>query len=256
MMDVLSPLWLPPPASLSLESQDIHLWCASLEQSAATLQKLARSLSDDEQERASRFRFPAHQQRFIAGRGILRTILGQYLAVAPAKFQFDYAAHGKPSLQRSVGEPELQFNLSHSQDLAVYAIARHHPVGIDLEFLRPVADMQRLAQRFFSAQEYAAIQAFPSDRQQAAFFQYWTGKEALLKAIGQGLTQLEAVELLCSDVGATVLRLGETTGRLENWSVQWFVPAPEYMAAIAVESPHLRILFWQWQDASAESNDV
>ena len=186
--------WLSSPVDLTLSQDEVHVWRADLDLPAARLQQLVQSLSADEQVRAERFYFEQHRQRFIAGRGILRILLGRYLSVEPQQLRFDYTSSGKPALAKT-GDSRLQFNLSHSQGLALYAVTRDRQIGIDLEQLRPTADVEQIAQRFFSAQEYAAIQSLPPDQKLEAFFRYWTCKEAYLKATGDGLSQLERIEV-------------------------------------------------------------
>jgi 4'-phosphopantetheinyl transferase len=227
-----------------LEDQ-VHVWKASLQRSPSELAALRATLSPDEQQRADRFRFPVHQQRFIAGRGILRSLLGQYLKCDPARVQFHYGAQGKPELVVAEDQPKLQFNLAHSEDLAVYAIARTYPVGIDLEKIREIEDLPQLTQRWFSVEEHAAIQAVPVTEQPMTFFQYWTCKEAVLKARGQGVGELKLVEIsFANDNGAPVWQQS-VTGE-EICPLQLFTPAPEFVAAIAVKAEPIQIKFWQY----------
>ncbi|MFB2975156.1 4'-phosphopantetheinyl transferase family protein [Microseira sp. BLCC-F43] len=224
-------MWLPAAENLVL-SQDVHIWRADLDQPESCQTQLAATLSTDEQARAQRFHFDVHRQRFIVGRGILRNILGRYLGKEPRELEFCYSDRGKPSL----GGPHTSvcFNLSHSQSLALYAIARR-PIGIDLEYIRPLDDALKLAQRFFSPREYAFIAALPPDQKQKAFFQLWTCKEAYLKATGEGLAGLGQVEVSLTSGGAARLIADNKSQEQNCWFLQPLTPDPNYAAAVAVE---------------------
>lgn len=146
-------VWQSPPATISLPLTELHLWRVNLHRSPDELQIFQSVLSPDEIDRAQRFRQPHHQQRFIAGRGILRSLLGRYLACDPAQLEFHYASHGKPYLAHT----DLQFNLAHSQDWGVYAIVRSQPIGVDLEQIRPIDALDRLLARFFTNEERTEV---------------------------------------------------------------------------------------------------
>lgn len=235
-----------PPTDLELSMQEVHLWRAHLDRVPASLQTWRQTLSADEQQRADRFRFPSDRDRFIAGRAILRAVLGRYLNLAPQQLQFGYEAKGKPYLSASIGQPVLQFNLSHSQEWMLCAVTYQHRVGIDLECIRPVADLEQLTNRFFLPREHDAIHALPAEHQQSAFFRYWTCKEAILKAIGTGLVGLSSVEILLTEDRAKLLSLKAESDAA--WYLHSFVPMFGYTAAIAVEQPDCQLIFWQWQD--------
>ncbi len=141
------------------------------------------SLSGDERERAQKFRFPIHRTRFIAARHALRTVLGRYLDRTPASIRFAYGPHGKPFVS---GVP-LSFNLSHSAGKALLAVCWKRHLGVDLEQMRPAADLSALAERYFAPAEADEIRTMPSAEQVDAFYRCWTRKEAYIKARGEGL---------------------------------------------------------------------
>lgn len=237
---------LAPP---SLPLQTVHVWRSSLLRSEPELTELRQVLSLDEQQRAQRFRRVVDRDRFIAARGTLRMLLGRYLHLDPAQLMFRYTATGKPSLAT---EPTLQFNLSHSQDWLLCAIGWQHEIGVDLEQIRPMQDLERLAQRFFAPSEFAAIVALPVAARSTAFFRYWTCKEAVLKAIGTGLAGgLAAVELSLTDDSTHLVRVeGERSP--QGWLLAELIPVPHYRAAIAVSDPAVSLQFWQ---ADSITND-
>jgi 4'-phosphopantetheinyl transferase len=154
---------------------------------SSTLRRLARSLSADEQARAGRFRFPEDGARFTAARGILRDILARYSGEEPGRLAFGYGAGGKPFLISQGSALSLEFNVSHSRRIALYAVAHGRAVGVDVEVIRPEMDCERIAERFFTPREAAALRAMPPPVRVAAFFRCWTRKEAYLKATGEGL---------------------------------------------------------------------
>lgn len=141
-------------------------------------------LSVDEAARARRFHFDRDRNRYARGRGFLRVMLGQVCGQDPAGLIFATGTQGKPFLQ---GSP-LAFNLSHSRDLAVLAVSRAGPLGVDLEFTDRQADVAGLAQSCLTPDEANVLAALPKEAQRARFFAFWTAKEARMKLTGQGLS--------------------------------------------------------------------
>ena len=221
--------------SLTLTETEIHVWQANLALSPNDCHHLAQTLSADERARAERFRFPRDRDRFIVSRGTLRTLLGRYLDTSPDRVQFRYGDKGKPALAEPLAGVGLEFNLSHSEDLMVCAIAYQQAIGIDLEYLRPVADLENLTQRFFTPQEHAAIHALEGDRCLRSFFQHWTCKEAVLKATGTGLMSLSAIEVYLQHDTAKLVQHNDALA--PAWSLQLFTPVPGYIGAVAMNAP-------------------
>ncbi|HAA29695.1 MAG TPA: 4'-phosphopantetheinyl transferase [Cyanobacteria bacterium UBA8553] len=229
-------LWHSPPKNLVLLKDYVHVWRADLNLPAWRLQQLAQTLCSDEQHRAERFYFEQDKKYFTAGRGLLRTILGRYLDLDPKQLQFSYSSRGKPALVNTNSKEALCFNLSHSNGLALYAVTRSRSIGIDLEHMRPMPDAEKLAQRFFSPQEYTVISTLLPEHKQEAFFNAWTRKEAYLKATGDGLAGLEQVEVsLIPGETAALLRIQGDRQAASRWSIYQLTPAPNYVAALAVE---------------------
>ncbi|MBW4575008.1 MAG: 4'-phosphopantetheinyl transferase superfamily protein [Aphanothece sp. CMT-3BRIN-NPC111] len=246
-MNVADRAWGIPPTELGLLRDEVHVWRAALDLGAAQVQRLAETLSVDEKERAERFHFEQHRQRFIVGRGVLRTILGRYLDIEPSQLQFCYGHRGKPTLAEAFGGGRLRFNLSHSQGLALYAIALDREIGIDLEHIRPMADAEQIAKRFFSPREHATILALPENEKQQAFFNCWTRKEAYLKAIAEGLAHsLDQVEVtLAPGEPAQLLNITRSPDSTKIWSIKELTPASGYVAAIVVEGDNWCLRCWQ-----------
>jgi 4'-phosphopantetheinyl transferase len=142
------------------------------------------ALSDDECERAARFRFDRDRRRFVAGRSALRSLVGSYLDVAPDEVAFEYGPQGKPFVPGAT----LSFNVSHSGGQAVYAFGSGLEVGVDVELLDHARYGDDVAERFFSPQEVDTLRGLAPAMRPAAFLRCWTRKEAFIKARGEGLS--------------------------------------------------------------------
>ena len=186
------------------------------------LETYAQTLSPDEKARADRFRFDKHRNRFIAGRGILREILGQYLRASAEELRFGYSAKGKPEFAVESQGGGIHFNLAHSEDLALIAVTRIGQVGVDVECVRAMKDMDQLVARFFSARENELFQKVSAAEKPAAFFNLWTRKEALLKATGEGITRslsLVEVSFLPGEPARLVAVAGDVE-KAKEWSLK------------------------------------
>ncbi|BAZ38832.1 4'-phosphopantetheinyl transferase HetI [Calothrix sp. NIES-4101] len=232
--------WLAAPAELKLLKDEIHVWRLDLDRPESQLQQFVSLLSDDELARADRLYFQQHRQRFIVGRGILRTILSKYLHVLPQELQFSYEAFGKPVLAEKFSSSNLWFNLSHCQSMALCAVCLNRPIGIDLEYIRPITDVVTLAQQFFSPNEYAAMKSLPPNQKQEVFFRYWTCKEAYLKATGAGISQLQQIEVILSNNEPAKIK------NALDWSLLELSPARNSIAAIAVPGNRGSLKLWQF----------
>jgi len=208
-----------------------------LEVKAEAVHASAALLSDAERQRASRFAFDRDRNRFIVARARLRELLAKRLGVAPESIELEYGTHGKPALARGRPGPDLRFNVSHSEDVAVYAFSRGREIGIDIEAIRVIRDADDIATRFFSRRENEAYVALDSRDRPLGFFNCWTRKEAFIKALGDGLYY----PLDCFDVSlapgepAKILRVQDTPGDECGWCLSSFSPAPGFVAAVVSE---------------------
>jgi len=251
-MKVPDQIWRPPPAHVVLSSHEVHVWRASLDLTASRREGLLQYLSADELKRAERFHFAKDRARFIVGRGLLRAILSRYLNIDPSQLRFDCTAHGKPALAAGFSEAALSFNLSHSDELALYAIARSREIGIDLERIRYDRANVQIAQRFFSPREIMSLRGLPASRRSETFFQLWTRKEAYLKARGEGLSfPLEQCEVsaIRGEV-ATPMSLSGDSQKTSCWHIQDLFPGFGYAAAIVVEGGGWNLSCWQWSETA------
>lgn len=239
--------WLSPPTGLALPGNEVHVWRASLDLPSPRAQSLQRTLAADELRHVKRLNCPRDRQRSIVARGTLRTILSRYLDMDPRQLRFHYDNHGKPSVVSTSGQETLYFNLSHSDGLALYAVARDRQIGIDLERVCPVAEAEQIAERFFSAQEKTVFRSLPADLKYEAFFTCWTRKEAYIKARGAGMSlHLDQFDVsLIPGKPAVLLSTREDPREALRWSLRELTPGPGYVAALAVEGHGWHLVCWQ-----------
>ena len=230
--------WQVPPPSLQLPGDEAHLWRGRLDRPPAQVEHLWRLLSDDERSHAARFHTAQLRDRFIAGRGTLRMLLGAYARVDPGQLRFGYTAYGKPYLEHPRCQPEMQFNLAHADDMLLLAFTRTHPIGVDIELVRrdPEFDALTLAARFFAPDEYKALLQLSAALQPIGFFNAWTRKEAFIKARGAGLSlPLDSFSVsLAPNDEPRITRVADDLGGPARWRLMSFEPVMGYIAALAV----------------------
>ncbi|HXZ09401.1 MAG TPA: 4'-phosphopantetheinyl transferase superfamily protein [Paraburkholderia sp.] len=216
---------------------DVSVWSVSVPSDPDTLLPMARSLDEAEQERASRFRQPADRGRFISARHALRVLLGGRVGEAPQALRFGYGRYGKPTLD---GYPDLSFNVSHTGDYALIAMSAERIVGIDIERMDPAFDWQSLADLVCTGDEQHAIARLPSGQQAQSFFRCWTAKEALLKALGLGITEgLRAISVDPSGTGVQtpLVQRGAVAADAATLRFHWLHGMDGYVACIAFGEP-------------------
>ena len=227
----------PAADEFSLVADRVHLHAASLENAEQQAATCIHLLSNDEREKASRYRFNIDRARYIVGRGTLRILLGRYLQIPPEQLQFKYGLHGKPALDHPQESSQLHFNLTHSHDLAVYAFSLNRNTGIDIEAVRPLPDLFDVAALHFSKAEIASLKSLPESKQPQAFFNCWTRKEAYLKAHGGGINDhlREITVSLLPEEPAQLIEVAYDPEEASKWELAAFTPATGYIGAVAVE---------------------
>jgi 4'-phosphopantetheinyl transferase len=207
----------------------VDLRVITLDVDAGALDAARRVLSADERQRAGRFRRPRDAARFVAARGALRMILGELLAVDPAALHLVYDGNGKPDLADALAGTGLRFNLSHSEALAICGVTWGRRIGVDVERVRLPEDWAAIAERMFPAREARALRRLAGAERSAAFFASWTRLEARSKASSEPLDRAPALTW-------------------EGWTRRTLVPAPGYLATVAVEGPidRLSTRAWSW----------
>src|SRR5215213_1551126 len=173
-METLNHLWAPAPTDLVIAGNEVHVWRAQLGLPSSQVQLLRGILTDDELDRADRFSFEMDRQRFITARGTLRSILSRYLTIHPGHLRFHYNPYGKPFLAPEFSSYLLNFNLSHSGGLALYAITRNMQIGVDVEHVHSDFEYKEIAERFFSVNEVASLGKIPTQKKLETFYDCWT----------------------------------------------------------------------------------
>jgi 4'-phosphopantetheinyl transferase len=224
-------------AGLELPSGVIQVWSVRLDPPAQRVEQLGRHLSEDEWERARRFRFDKHRRQYVVGRGALRELLAAYLGIQPGTVRFSYGPRGKPFLAPPHDQAGIQFNLTNSDELALVGFVRGVEIGVDVEYLKPMPDAEQIAERFFSESERVVLRGLPAERKEEAFFNCWTRKEAYLKAVGEGLAApLDSFDVtLAPGEEPRMLTLEGDRERAACWCFRHFRPAVDYIGALAID---------------------
>jgi 4'-phosphopantetheinyl transferase len=218
-----------------IKPNEAHIWWARTDSPEWDLSNLTSLLSGDEKKRADRFRFPIHRRRFIIAHGWLRFMLGQYLNVSPDSLKFLQDPKGKPYLVAMNTEPGLHFSLSHSHDAALIGILLNRRIGVDIEHIRPLPNMESIADRYFLKSEMNSILNSPANERNRIFFHYWTMKEAYLKATGMGLAGLQSIQMVNGHTDKKIQNAFITDTSKKIWSIQSVHTTPGYAAALALE---------------------
>jgi 4'-phosphopantetheinyl transferase len=210
-------------------------------------------LSIDESARAQRFRFEKDRDRFIVGRGLLRNILGLYLDSRPESIQFMYGLHGKPGLVKEINPKKLCFNLAHSGDLILIGVTQDRMIGIDIERIQAILNVQQLVGQYFSPMEIAEYTTLSSERKLDAFYSCWTRKEAYVKARGEGLSiplDQFSVSMIPGKSEIRMKFIDQEGKALPDWSVLSIDPdpAPGYVAALVASGDDWKVSLWRLQN--------
>jgi len=233
------------PSRLGMD--EVHLWwtsCSAAEKQGPSLYDL---LDITERTRADRFRVRPARLRYLAARASIRLILARYTGVAPATLVFASGSRGKPRVQNPLPGPPVCFNAAHSGDTVVVAVARFE-LGVDVERIRAVPNLERLAARYCSGAERNLLRGLPHGQREAAFLKLWTGKEAYLKAIGSGV----AMPLRWIEVELAPLRLARINNDphpAAEWTlVGTDLPEPATCTvAIRASRPRLYVRRFNWR---------
>ena len=217
---------------MELIPNEIHVWRAALD----SINRRAEILSPAERERAARFVYEIDRTRYINAHVALREILAQYLEEPADSIAFQTNEYGKPFLG---SDRTLHFNLAHSHAVALIAVARTFPVGVDIEWLREDFDVVQLAHHYFARREIERVRAEPE-----RFFEIWTRKEAFIKGIGMGVSfPLQEFDVCEERVRIYTDCEGVSS---ETWSGQTFQPAAHYVAAVVTNAPGFELRHFDW----------
>lgn len=219
----------------------VHVWRLRIQDAKSAVDHLRLLLSDEEKERASRFYFEHLEQSFVTARGTLRMILETHTGTPANRIQLRYGEKGKPILATP---SRIRFNVSHSGDLAVFALTSDCDIGIDIEKIRSIPDRHEIANRFFCPEEARELALLGATDQERGFFLCWTRKEAYIKAIGDGLSApLDAFQVtLKPGERAQFVRFRTDPDLVNQWSLNNLDLDPLYAAAIAYRERERKVV--------------
>jgi 4'-phosphopantetheinyl transferase len=239
-------IYAPVPFhNLGLLPDEIHVWRIPLRHCDDPLSsELYGTLSIEEKERVAGFRFCDDRESFIVRRGILRYILGFYLSIEPKRVRFSYGKYGKPEIDNVFSRGALYFNLAHTHGCILYAFSKNREVGVDIEYIRDIPEMNRIVRQFFSKNEIGVFQHLPEFQRKEAFFTYWTRKEAFIKAMGDGFFYPLHRHTVSPAPGESnkLVEISMSGGKTSPWSIQQLEMTDRFKAAIAYRGRSCRLL--------------
>jgi 4'-phosphopantetheinyl transferase len=227
-----------------LATDQVHCWFYAINSFAPYFPNLFAHLTEGEHERAARFVWNRDRIQYTVCRAVLRQLLARYRVGTPAHIKFVYSPRGKPSLVADLNPIDLQFNLAHSSQGAIIAVARGCQVGVDIERIRSLSDLGSLVRVCFAPDEQAEFWSLPQQERLRVFFAGWTRKEAFVKAIGEGLGRSFASfsVSLALDTCPKVLRLDHDWAAGAAWTLRDLTQDNVYAAAVAVHRPGVVVL--------------
>lgn len=254
--------WPLPPAGdfPALADGEIQVWAAPTDAGAGR-ERASRDdavLDPDERRRARRCRRSRDRRRFRTRRFILRRLLAAYLDTDPGRLRLGEGEHGKPRLRTASARPGLEFSLAHSDGVAVYAMARDRPVGIDVERARRISDILEIAERHFTASEVETLRGSGPDARHRTFLRIWTRKEAFLKGVGVGLTDALASVAVDPTVKSETIpaSAAERWPGEAPWTLRELGPASGWLGAVAVQGDDVGIGRWRWEPGDPQRGFV
>ena len=221
-----------------IDSDEVHLWWIRTSDVAHNRAWLEEVLDPSELQRASRFVRDPDRQRFVTARACLRFLVGNYQGMDPGKVRFSYGQHGKPTLAYGWHATDLSFNVSHAQDLILYAFVHGRAVGVDCEHVRHDIEVDKLMPLVFSNRELDTVRKRALGDSRDTFYRVWVAKEAYVKATGLGLSlDLTKVHIEWDNTEeGGIIEVAEKPEERERWCLR-MLPAPSgYYAALVVET--------------------
>lgn len=237
--------WRPCPDRIRTIQGEVHVWRCPLSLSAKRAGGWLQVLSSDELIRAGRFVFKKDRVQFIVARAFLRILLGRYLQRPPGAIRFEYGENGKPSLPVHTVDEPFGFNIAHSGDWIVCAVAPSSQIGVDIECPRRGLDVLALGDSFLSDGEQAALRLLPVGERITSFLACWTRKEAFLKSMGQGLqVPLDSFEVsVRPSERPRIVSIDGNQDRAEHWFMEEFAPTQGYAGAVVAPGRDWNVVY-------------
>jgi 4'-phosphopantetheinyl transferase len=236
---------IPPPVNdprlecRNLHNQ-VHIWAVDLDLWNVPQGEALQMLPEYEKMKSERFRHDLLKTRYIKGRYALRLLLGMYLGTGFYHREFHINTYGKPSLKNTPDQEAIQFNLSHSDNACVCVFRQHGDIGVDVEKIKDLPDMDGIVERFFSPLEKEKLLALTESARKKSFFQYWARKEALLKAMGRGLAfPLNKAQVISSqeETAEIFVRTAKPDTKSE-WTLRDISLFDGFVSAVAIDGHH------------------
>jgi len=241
--------WKSSPVDYTIDRNTVHVWRSYFQPALVSNRKFLEGLSEEEIGKARRFVRQSDQDRYIFAHALLRLILGAYVGCAPQQLIFETNQYGKPFLASPGTGNDIQFNLSHSEDMTLFAVARGAAVGIDVEYMRRVPDARQIVNRFFSVDERRFLNSLPAGDFNKSFFACWTSKEAYLKGIGKGLSYpLDEFSIIFpSGESEGLISVCDDPANAYCWNIIGLSPGPGYSGALAIEELRSEPEFFEYR---------
>lgn len=227
---------------------DVHIWTSPIDTTYSY--RYHDCLVHTENARSRKFVTTYLQDKYIVQRGILRTILGNYLVCPARSLEFISQLHGKPVLKSSDHrQGSLSFNLSHTKGLLVVAVAIGTEIGVDVEFQNKPKDWTGIAKRYFTEEENDWFLCLPDAERSAAFYDIWTMKEAAMKADGRGLS-IPVGDIsfdLPPGQNLSPILMARISGKAERWWGRTLNLGMEVSGAVVCQNENANILVNEYQ---------
>lgn len=235
---------------ITLVDNELHLWRTKVSEHTNNMDHYWHLLTKDEQVHAKAFYFAEDSNRYIVTRAILRKLIAGYLGIFPQDILFQYTKYGKPYLCLNLKNNSqlLKFNLSHSKDAIIYGITKNINIGVDIEFINKDFAIDDLVEQCCSRQEQNTLITLLDEQKYSYFYNLWVVKEALVKAMGLGLSY----DLKQIHVNFNKNKLINATNVVNNEKLYWtqniFLTYNDYCSAFAISKPADKVLFFTYSN--------
>jgi 4'-phosphopantetheinyl transferase len=219
---------------------EVHIWAVDLDHLKLPCNEAVQMLPEFEKKKSERFRFELLKTRYIKGHYLLRALLGMYLGIDFFNQEFHINKYGKPSLKNTQAEDSIYFNMSNSENTCICVFRQHGDIGVDVEKIYDMTNMDSIVERFFSPSENIKFCSLPEQSRKISFFKYWTRKEALLKGIGVGLSfPLHKIDVLYDqeETKGVFIKTKERDEQTE-WTLRDINIFNGFASALALEGKH------------------